>query len=383
MIPRARGLVVLLLALVAGCTPAPPAHPLGGACTWPAEVDPQRDGLAVLTDNGAGSGYRESLVLLDVATGTVRARCTGIASGLVAPGMSLADGFSDETASSPASVLLPPVSADYRFAVTADGVVELATGALTPNPDPQWRAVGFPGGGTVLRQRPGDPRTVSTAQQPENWCVAPAADAPQDRCTPVAGAGPGGPAPHGDGTVGWAPLRPVPASFTRAGAPAIAGTVQTDGVRVLQARVDPSTDARLAGAGSIVDASGRAGTLSPDAFRFQTRYRDLAEHPVWYTVDRAGPAGVTATLHTARATWDTVRGGSDLVGRVDGAAVVDGGGAVVLATGGGSPIEVRFVRVGEQGAPRVVARTPLGGATGLSGVPRIVTWPDMAAPSVG
>jgi hypothetical protein len=97
---------------------------------------------------------------------------------------------------------------------------------------------------------------------------------------------------------------------------------------------------------------------------------------------------VTATLHAASATWDAVRGVVGGVGPAEGAAVVDGGGAVVLATAGGSPIEVRFVRVGEQGAPRVVARAPLARtpqdlAGAMSGIPRILAWPDTVVPSTG
>lgn len=367
---RCWGRPALLAVLLVGCAAAPaapPVHPLGAACTWPASVDVQRDGLAVL----ATVDYPPlDLVLLDVGTGTVVARCTGVGGPAPAPEF-VAPGFANDPLNRGSNVL-PPVSPDLRSALVPGGVVDLASGRVVADPVPGWEAAGLPGGGSVLRVRtPGRYHGVSA--QPGDWCVAPRADAVE--CSPLVGEGPGVPVEHGDGTVGWISGVPVPAVFS-----GVPGVVQSDGERLVQARLDPSD--RANGTGTIIAGSLRAGLLDESEVRFAPGVPDgIDERPTWFTFDGAGPGGATATMHTAETTWAELRS-ADLDGPY-GAAVIDGGMAAVLAMGtiAGNDRETRFVMVREDGPVREVGRLRVTASGDIGAQPRIVAWPD-PAPSV-
>ena len=176
-------IAVASLLVVAACAPgsgsAQPPHPMGPGCTWPAELDPQRDGLAVLAV--AANGSTMDLVLLDVATGGVRARCAGMLIGEGIPGFE--DGSGMEYAVPTGSVLLPTVSPDWRWALSSAGAVELSTGRVVPEPDPGWRARALPGADRVLRERvPEGGPTGADDHDPASWCLAPRLDAPAAEC---------------------------------------------------------------------------------------------------------------------------------------------------------------------------------------------------------
>lgn len=369
-------LLGLVVVLAAGCTAgpnagadpgpgAPAAHPLGAGCTWPAPVDVQRDGLAVLLT----VDYPPlDLVLFDVRTGGVVARCTGVGGRAPTPEFAAA-GFLNDPLNRGSNVL-SPVSPDLRSVVVPGGVMDLGTGNLTPDPVAGWEAAGLAGGGSVLRVRaPAEYQPVS--DQPGDWCVAPRADAAE--CRPLTGAGPGTPVVRGDGSVGWLAAAPVPATFGD-----LPGVVQGDGERILQARLDPSE--RADGTGTIIDGSLRAGLLDRSELQFAPSAPAGAEDvPTWFTLTGTDAAGVTAALHTAETTWAQLRSG-DLDGPY-GAAVIDGGQAVVLAMGtvAGNDRETRFVLVPERGAAREVGRLRVSASGELGAQPRILAWPDSAS----
>src|SRR5688572_21993209 len=219
---------------------------MGAGCTWPADLDPQRDGLAVVAV--AAPGYTTDLVLLDVATSGVRARCAGLQLGDPRPSFLFGDRWSSGTPTQ--SVLLPTVSPDWQWALSSAGLVELATGRLVPEPVAGWRTVALPGEGRVLRKRvPADPtdHDGGNSYDAANWCLAPRMDAPEKECQVLSANGPGLPTVGRDGTVSWASAVPVPVQLDW-----VSGVVQTDGSRIVQLRLDPNfqdTD-------SVVDASG-------------------------------------------------------------------------------------------------------------------------------
>jgi hypothetical protein len=356
---RALGvLAVLCLLAVAGCAPAPdaPAHTLGARCTWPAGLDPQRDGLAVL----AGA---DELVLLDVATGGVRARCGP--TGYVWPDPGVATG----------SVHFPPIDPGWQFAVTSAGVVDLVAGTVVEAPVPGWRTMALPGEGRVLRQRVADGEVV----QPDvaaagSWCVAPRLDPPGQECLPLAGEGAGFPAVGRDGEVGWAPAAFLPVQLGW-----MPGVVQTDGRRVVQLRLDP-TDADWT---AVVDASGRAGLIGQGQFLHAPGNAEVGERPAWYTLEELDGAGARARLHVGASSWREIEAlGTELNPLPHGAMVVDGGDAVVVALRDRTDT-ARFVRIAEGGPARVLASLPVGRHPEalLAGMPVILAWPD-SAPSI-
>lgn len=365
------GLVCLLF--VAACSPGaaqpqPPAHPMGPGCTWPADLDPQRDGSAVLAV--AAPDYTTVLVLLDVATGGVRARCSGLE--LRGGAAALQEGSGLGRAVPTASVLFPSVSPDWRWALSSAGAVELATGRVVAEPGPGWRATALPGEGRVLRER-----VAAGSSRPEddyvaaNWCVAPRLDAPENECQVLAGDRPGFPAVGRDGTVAWAPATAVPVQLDR-----LSGVLQTDGSRIVQLRLSRDLwDHR-----AVVDASGRAGLIGPDEFRFAPGNIGFEDHPGWYTIEEIGAAGAAARLHTGLSSWSEVRaleGGLQVM--PFGAMVVEGGRAVVAALR--ATDAAVFVRIAEDAPARVVTRLPLGGGPALEGgVRQVFGWPGTASP---
>jgi hypothetical protein len=370
---RIGALAGVLAALLAACAPAParpPEHPLGAGCTWPVDLDPARGGHAVL-------GTAGELVLLDVATGGVVARCDGVRSVVPRPTFTAPGYLSDPL--SAGSAVLSPVSPDLRHVVVPGGVAELASGRVVPDPDPEWTAAALPGGGTVLRMRVRPDQPAPTLAQ--DWCVAPSPTAARAECRPLAGAGDGVPVVHEDGTVGWAGGAAMPADF--GGLP---GVVQTDGRGVVQARLDDST--RADGTTTLVDPTLGAGVFDPNEVRFAHGVaEDMIERPTWFTLTAVSGNAATAVLHSAPVSWADVRWDPVAHNREAGpygAAVVDGGRAVVLAMRGrtagvevaDSRLAVRFVVVREDGAGLEVARLPVGPDGPLRDLPRILRWPD-------
>jgi hypothetical protein len=372
--PRAglwAALAVAVLGVLAACTPpAAAVHPMGASCTWPADLDPQRDGLAVLYAEGRGDPTPTELVLLDVATGGLRARCMGAEYAWGGP--SFGHGKQSPTQSR-GSVLFPPVSPDWRLALSTAGVVEPATGRVVGPPVPGWDAVALPGEGHVLRRRAG----LTSAEEdydPGNWCLAPRPDAPPQECEPLSGGAPGFPVVGRDGTVGWASQAEVPVQLGP-----VAAVVQTDGRRILQLQVPPSYNDTT----SVVDASGRAGLIDYSAFRNAPGNAAFAEQPGWYTLDRVDASGVDGRLHVGASSWAEVRAlAAELGAYPDGAIVVDGGRAVVVALRGFPLVTAYFVRIAEDAPARVLVSLPVGGTSDgrLVGEPVILAWPDSASP---
>jgi hypothetical protein len=368
---RLIALLVVGVCVAAGCTPGtePAPHPLGAACTWPASVDPQRDGLAVLTTS---ADEAEELVLLDVASGAVRSRCVGVPYFWSAP--SIGRGFPSGGVQAAGSVLFPPVSPDWRFALSAAGIVELATGQVVAAPVAGWRAVALPGRGRVLRLREQDdvPRG-DWYYEPAHWCLAPRFAAPPADCAPLPGSGPGFPVVHRDGTVGWAPARPVPVQVGR-----LSGVVQTDGDRIVQLQLADSSGDGTA----VVDASGRAGLLGRAQFRYAPGNAEMADRPAWYTLEHLDAAGARATLHVGVSSWTEVSAlGDGMLPQASAAAVVDRGRAVVVALPGSSSPTTYFVRIAEDAPARVLARLQRGPGpeAQIGGTPVILAWPDSAS----
>ena len=359
----------VLAVLLAACSPEPappPVHPLGAGCTWPSDLDAARRGVAVL-------GARDELVALDVSTGGVVARCVGVRSVVPRPAFTAPGYLADPLPAG--SAVLSPVSADLRRAVVPGGVVELGSGHIVRDPDPEWTAAALPGGESVLRMRGQGVPTL-----PQDWCVAPSPSAAPAECRPLAGAGAGVPVVRGDGTVGWAAGAPVPADF--GGLP---GVVQTDGRGVVQARLADST--RADGTATLIDPTLRSGVFDAKEVRFAPGVAaDAIERPTWFTLAAVGVDGVSADVHSAPVSWADVRWDPVAHNREAGpygAAVLDGGRAVVLAMRGRTAgIEVpdghlaaRFVVVSEDGAVREVARLPVGPDGPLVDLPRILAWP--------
>lgn len=315
----------------------------------------------------------DQLVVLDVNTGGVTARCVGVRGIVPRPAFTAPGYLSDPLPAG--SAVLSPVSPDLRRAVVPGGVVELGSGQIVRDPDPGWAAAALPGGEAVLRMR-----REGTPTLPRDWCVAPSPSAPQAECRPLAGAGEGVPVAHGDGTVGWAAGVPVPADF--GGLP---GVVQTDGRGVVQARLDDST--RADGTATLIDPTLRAGVFDANEVRFAHGVApDVIERPTWFSHAAVSVDRASAALHSAPVSWADVRWDPVAHNREAGpygAAVVDGGRAVVLVMRGrtagievpGSHLAARFVVVSEDGAVREVARLPVGPDGPLVDLPRILAWP--------
>lgn len=213
-VKRALLAVGLALSAALSACAAPAPHPLGTGCTWPADVQPGRDGLAVLITFGTKvelDSIDQEVVLYDVPTDTIRARCAGLAGFALPTPLGLANPDVNPYYQVDQGVNLPPISSDYRLAVTPAGVVDLPTGRLTPPPDPTWVAVGMIGTTGVLRK---DTRSNLRADtcDPDAVCVAAHPDTPQDQCGRVPGAtAPGQPLITTDGRVEWVPATSVAA----------------------------------------------------------------------------------------------------------------------------------------------------------------------------
>lgn len=359
-------LVVAALVVLAGCMePAPPEHPMGAGCTWPADLDPQRDGLAVLLAESRDTRPSE-LVLLDVATGGIRATCSQAEYTWGGPS------FGSDSAQVTASVIFPPVSPDWRLALSTAGVVDLATGAVVGPPVPGWTAVALAGEGQVLRLRDHG-SSASADYDPGNWCLAPRPDATAQECRPLAATGAGFPVVGRDGQVGWASQAEVPVQLGH-----LSAVAQTDGRRILQLQVPPGYDDSM----GVVDATGRAGLIGYSAFQNAPGNAAVAQQPGWYTLDRVDAAGIEGRLHVGVSSWPEITGLADNLGiQPYGAMVVDGGRAVVTALRGFPGDTAYFVRIGEDAPARVLATLPVGGSPGaqIGEMPVILAWPGSAS----
>jgi hypothetical protein len=281
-------LVVSLLAVACSSPPRAP-HPLGAECTWPERVD--RDRVAVLLSSVHVHDPANRVTLLDTETGTVVAACGGLAGGEI--GTRFADSREDQRTQ------LPPLNTELTLALGKAGVVDLRSGATTADPTPERPIVALLSGSGVLRGTP--PPRSERAPLPSDYCVA---DSPASGCTPLAGTGPGNPAVHPDGTVGWAPDVPVPVTLTAADGRSLTVRLQTDGTTVVQARFNDFDFSSL-GAAPLTRNSGAVGpgdvrALFPDATHSAVAWYATTPLPVLYLSRLRAHTGDLWSLHVLR-----------------------------------------------------------------------------------
>lgn len=293
--PLIAATAVLAGALTA-CAPPEPAHPLGARCTWPADLDIDRDQLAVLhQDSGPGSDPGPGMVtLVHVPTGTIRARCVGVSGS--ADRNTTFIGLNLDDVDLLSETLHSPLSPDLRYALSPAGTVELATGALTPHPPEAWPATELLGAGAVLRRRP-DRDDSARNFRPVDYCVAPTVDSPQHACRTFPAAPRGYPVNRGDGTAGWAPATPVPIRVTTRDGRVLDGIIQTDGTKVVLFRLSPP-DRNVGPETAHLRLPTLADILrSNDGDGVALLTTDERQRLMWYSVDTLGVDGATAALH--------------------------------------------------------------------------------------
>lgn len=278
MVRHVVGLLAVLL--LAACSPAPPppVHPLGAGCTWPERVDLDRYAVVLASPDSLGTAER--VVLIDTTTGDAAASCSGLTGGEISTEFEPVPPeaqhyYADQRTQ------LPPLNTDLTLALGPGGVVDLHTGALTPDAAPDRPMVALLSGTQVLRRTvlPDEDRTYV----PDEYCIAPRADAPRSECRPLDGEGPGDPAIHPDGTVGWAPRIPVPVTLTTTdGTRTFPMHIQTDGTTVVQARFARWDSAYYSGASPLRRDQGTvySGSLGATPGQETIAWYELEPTPV-------------------------------------------------------------------------------------------------------
>ena len=240
-----------------------------------------------------------------------------------------------------------------------DGVLDLPSGRMQPLAIGDARAVMAVVKDKLLVGRP--PPTSDRPQSPSSFCILPSVGAPESACSPIPGATDDGwPTVHPDGTVGWAPAQAVPARFG-----ALTGWAVTDGRGVFRFSQFGPGDKRDAEFTAVPTLDGSALVYSTGAGL------------EWATVDHAGRAGVTGTLHVA-ALSAAAPGSMQLEsGGLQGFEVLHGGRSIIALT-----ILGKVVRVDEGSpTPKVLATVRPVEQPSATGGQHLVYWPASAATS--
>jgi hypothetical protein len=318
----------------------------------------------------------DEVLLVDVGSGQVRARCavTAAAGGLASVPLRVDGRSYGSSAISVASVVVPEIAPDLRSVIDIGGVLDLVDFRSAKVGDSGWAAAALPGEGRVLlARRPpqGGSPAAGVYERASGWCLLPARDVPVERCAPISDSTqPGTPAVHGDGTVSWAPSAGVPLRFGQ-----LSGWAQTDGIRLTRAEVLPPAK-KTQGSSGLMDVSGTAGWIDPSdlATALGERVSDPGSKRIaWFTTKSITTGSVTAELHrspvtTAQLAREVGSAFGDDPGAIYGVRIAEDGNSITVAVRQSSDAVV-IARVGSDGSVRKLASLP-----GLQ-EPKIIAWP--------
>ena len=312
------------------------------------------------------------LLRVDPHSGTVVSRCTGAtAVSSVDPGPSSlvpqATVIRELGAAGPDAAVLPVIPSSLEHSATATtGARDWSTGRRTTLRASGYRIVSIITGGVLVQTGASAtygatgvlPRVTTAA----DFCVLPSLTAGRAACRPIPGAaGDGFPLVHVDGSLGWAPLHLVPATFGGR-----REYVVTDGSAIAlpwPSRTVSTTD-RIQPPDLMTDW-GRVVLFDRLAATGSTPLR-------WGTVHTATATGVTGTLHTSTAN----AGGSFSFDLTDGcSASADGRTLSCLRNipDGDAGVEVVTLRDGSSTLTRTSIRTSAD--DDLTGASHLVYWP--------
>lgn len=396
--------LAVLFASISACATTPPVHPMGAGCTWPADLQPARDGLAVLLTYNPlypSDPDRQELVLFDVGADAVLARCVGIEKITVPTTMSDYDINQFKLATNAEQgVALPPISSDYRLAVTPTAVVDLPSGRLIPAPDPNWPAVAMLGRTGVLREdlRTRPSRDVydgrdANRRNPTDFCTAPTPDAPPDQCAPLGSAsGPGAPVVGPAGGVEWARYQPAaPLTLSGTDGTTYTGLAQIADTQVISLYIElyPDTpELNLDGGYEFEPFSRAALPFDRKTLRDPSGSSNSSRNsaPIrWYRIDSVRPDQVTGTVYASTTTYrDLAEPCGDPFVMTSG-YVLDPHNVILGCTAYDQPLEYRgehyFIQITDDGPPKILGTLGVNGRradpTILPQEPTIYFWPPV------